>query len=212
MAGFYNRIFSFPLSSLSVLQAMGSSGGAVRGAHSWLAPVGGHNGALLGSGMLMYPLPSPGILGTPCVRPDWISVRWRHSPILCLYRLLPPVPCTPGSVSMGGEGASSILSSTKHPQCSSGCQRGVGGGAQGGRAWECKQERTSRSPSSDSLGQPQPGCRGPASSSSPSSQDPVCTGALEPGFMAIAHHTARCPQHHPGSWLSSPQHWPSTAQ
>lgn len=47
-------------------------------------------------------------------------------------------------------------------------------------------ESKSRSPSSDSHQQPQPGSWGPAFSSSPSSQDPVCTAGFEPGFVATS--------------------------
>ena len=44
---------------------------------------------------------------------------------------------------------------------------------QGERGNASGNEQASRSPSSDSLGQPQPGSWGPASSSSPSCRDPV---------------------------------------
>ena len=75
----------------------------------------------------------------------------------------------------------------------------------GERGNASRSEQESRSPSSDSLGQPQPGSWGPASSSSPSSRDPVCTAGAEPGFTATACHTAGVPVTTPGSWLSSPQ-------
>lgn len=69
---------------------------------------------------------------------------------------------------------------------------------QGERGNASGDEQASRSPSSDSLGQPQPGSWGPASSSSPSCQDPVCTAGFQHGFMATVCHTASCPHHHPG--------------
>lgn len=51
---FLQQDFFFPLVFSFCPPSDGQQwGGAVRGAPSWLAPVGGHNGALLGSGMLM---------------------------------------------------------------------------------------------------------------------------------------------------------------